>query len=48
MKEDRLNEFIAIYKKHFDESLNKVDALQKALKIIRIVELLYYPVLQDK
>lgn len=42
MKDDQLDEFIKIYNSHFDENINREEALKKANKIIRLIKLLYF------
>lgn len=40
---ERLTKFKALYKKHFGEDLTEQDALDKAIKLVRIMEIVYKP-----
>jgi hypothetical protein len=41
--DEQLAKFKALYKKHFGEELTEQDALDKAIKLVRIMEIVYKP-----
>lgn len=43
MKDDRLNKFIEIYQKYFQDELDRTEALKKAIKVLNLIEILYLP-----
>jgi len=48
ISEERLEEFKRIYKKEFGEDLSDQDALEKATKLLRLVEIIYKPMTQEE
>lgn len=44
ISEAQLTNFKALYKKHFGEELSQEDAYEKALKLVRIMQLIYKPI----
>jgi hypothetical protein len=48
ISKEHLDKFKKIYKKHFKVELSDQDALEKATKCLRMVELVYKPITADK
>lgn len=44
ISEAQLTSFKALYKQHFGEELNQEDALEEALKLVRMMQLVYKPI----
>jgi hypothetical protein len=44
ISEERLKEFKRIYKKKFGKEISNQEALEKATKLLRMVELIYKPI----
>lgn len=44
ISKERLDEFKRIYKKEFGEEISDQEALEKATKLLRMVELIYKPI----
>jgi hypothetical protein len=44
ISEAHLTSFKALYKQHFGEELSQEDALEKALKLVRMMQLIYKPI----
>ena len=40
----RLDEFIELFKKHFGRHLSRKEALEKGMKLVRLMELTYNPI----
>lgn len=47
ISKERLEEFKRLYKKRFNEDLSDADALEKATKLLRMVELIYKPITKE-
>ena len=47
ISKERLDEFKRIYKKEFKEDLSDAGALEKATKLLRLVELVYKPITKE-
>ena len=47
ISKERLEEFKRIYKKKFRKEISNQDALEKATKLLRMVELIYKPITQE-
>ena len=43
-----LQKFKELYKKHFNEDLSDEDALEKAIKLRRMVEIVYQPITEKE
>lgn len=48
ISKEMLEKFKTIYQKRFGEDLSDQDALEKATKFLRLVELIYKPMTQEK
>ena len=48
ISQDQLEEFKAIYKKQFGTELSDQEALEKATKLLRLVEIIYKPITKDE
>jgi len=48
ISEAQLISFKALYKQHFGEELSQEDALEKALKLVRMMQLVYKPITKDQ
>jgi hypothetical protein len=48
ISKERLKEFKRIYKKEFKEDLSDEVALEKAAKLLRLVELIYKPMKKEE
>jgi len=44
--EAQLDKFKALYKKHFNEELSQQDAYDKAVKLVRMMQIVYKPITQ--
>lgn len=47
ISKERLEEFKRIYKKKFGKELSNQEALEKATKLLRMVELVYKPITKE-
>lgn len=47
ISEKDLDKFKKIYKEHFDIELSNQEALDKATKVLRLVEIVYKPMTKD-
>jgi len=41
LSDEQIREFQALYEKHFDKRISRKDALEKGIKLIRLIELIY-------
>lgn len=48
ISEAQLTSFKALYKQHFGEELSQKDALEKALKLVRMMQLVYRPITEEQ
>jgi hypothetical protein len=48
ISETQLTNFKALYKQHFGEELSQEDALEKSLKLIRMMQLIYKPITKEQ
>lgn len=48
ISEAQLTSFKALYKKHFGEELSQEEALEKALKLVRMMQLVYKPITKEQ
>ena len=48
ISEAQLTRFKVLYKQHFDEELSQKDAYEKALKLIRMMKLVYKPITREQ
>ena len=48
ISKERLNEFKRIYKKRFKKELSDNEALEKAIKLSRLVEIIYKPMTESE
>ncbi|MCB9823470.1 hypothetical protein H6802_00710 [Candidatus Nomurabacteria bacterium] len=48
ISEAQLTSFKALYKQHFGEELSREDALEKALKLVRMMQLVYKPMTKEQ
>jgi hypothetical protein len=48
LSDERIAKFQALYKKHFSQELTKEDAYEKAVKLIRMVQLVYKPITEKE
>ena len=47
ISEERLDKFKQLYKKRFNIELSNQDALEKATKLLRIIEIVYKPTTKE-
>lgn len=43
LSDEQITKFQMLYKKHFGKEISKEEALEKGIKLIRLVELIYKP-----
>ncbi len=48
ISKEHLVKFKELYKKHFNEELSDEDALEKAIKLRRMVEIVYQPITEKE
>lgn len=48
ISEAQLTTFKALYKQHFGEELSQKEALEKALKLVRMMQLVYQPITKEQ
>lgn len=48
ISEAQLTIFKALYKQHFGEELSQEDAVEKALKLVRMMQLVYKPITKEQ
>jgi len=48
ISEAQLTSFKVLYKQHFGEELNHKDAYEKALKLVRMMQLVYKPITKEQ
>lgn len=48
VNEKQLAEFKALYKKHFNEELPEDIALEKAIQLVRLMEIIYKPMTEKQ
>ena len=48
ISEAQLTTFKALYKQHFGEELSQEDALEKALKLVRMMQIVYKPIAKEQ
>ncbi len=48
VSEEDVQEFQALYKKHFGRDINRAEALAKAIQLLRTVELTYKPMTEQE
>jgi hypothetical protein len=48
ISEAQLTSFKVLYKQHFGEELSQEEALEKALKLVRIMQLIYKPITKEQ
>ncbi len=48
ISEAQLTTFKALYKQHFGEELSQEDVLEKALKLVRMMQLIYKPITKEQ
>jgi len=44
ISEAQLTSFKSLYKQHFGEELNQAEAREKAIKLLRMIQLIYKPI----
>jgi len=43
LSDEQITKFQMLYKKHFGKEISREEALEKGIKLIRLVELIYKP-----
>jgi hypothetical protein len=48
LSDERIAQFQALYKKHFNEDLSKEEAYELGAKLVRMVQLVYKPITEKE
>ncbi len=48
LSDEKIDQFIALYKNHFGRELSRAEAYEKGIKLMRLIELIYKPMTKQE